>query len=228
MSGDLAGAIASVLIFLGCGALVLTLGVVLHSRSYRRRRARVQAWAAERGWTYRAEAPELVDRWTRFPFGPGYDCRATEVITGTFRGRSCLSMSFQRTDKGERRDDSPVTSLHHVVAVPLPVAVPSLVMSPEHSGTRLQKFLGWQDIEVNSEAFNQRWRLTGQAPADVRRLLTPWLMDRLLAPDGGGLTIVFEGVDVYAVRSGQQDEQTIEPTLALLSDVADLVPAAYR
>jgi hypothetical protein len=215
-----AGGIISLLFFVvPVGLIVLV--VVLVRRANQRRHAANHQWAVARGWQYTPRVDGLERRWQSPPFGRGGSRRASEVFTGNFHGRQALSFSYTYVTSNGKNS---TTHTHHVVALQLPVPLPWVQLSPDGAGTSIAKFFGGQDIEFESVAFNEAWRIQGppgQFPFD---LIHPRMMERLLQPDAVGRNITIEGRDVFLWIHGSQKLQNIDPYLNLLFGFIEQIP----
>lgn len=188
----------------------------------KKRQAAAQAFAASRGWTYTPNVPGLVDRWRSAPFGIGSGRRASNVLTGDFHGRHVVSFDYQyTTGSGKSRS----TSYFHVVALSLPAALPWLRLSPDGAGAAMARFFGGQDIDFESGAFNEAWRVQAAPPPQYAYdFVHPRMMDRLMAPDAVGRMITVEGADIVLAQSGHQVLEVIDLYANLLYGVDDLIP----
>lgn len=213
------GAIAG---FMNLVIIVVVVGAVFFYFHLRRKRhARLEQWAAHRGWSYHRRLPALVDRWASPPFRTGNSRKATEVMTGTFHGEQALSFNYQYSTGGGKNQ---TTYTFHVVCLQLPAPLPWLQLTPETFGTSISKFFGGQDIRFESHAFNDAWRVQGpegQFPFDF---IHPRMMDRLLQPDAIGRNITVEGRDIYVWTSGRQDENVIDFYLNLILGIMQQIP----
>lgn len=205
-------------------ALALVIGVVsvVGSVLYARHREKVcRAWAASTGWVYVGSDQDLVRRWRGQPFQRGHSRRASEVMTGSFRGRPATSFRYQyTTGSGKNR----ATFTHHVVAVALPAPLPTIELTYDGVGAKIAKALGGQDIEFESEAFNRVWRVEAGDAKTAHDVVHPRLMERLLAADAYGLSLRIEGRDLLCWAGGGHDLDAIGRYLTVLCDVVDHVP----
>lgn len=200
----------------------LAIGLMYLARLERqRRRAAALAFARAHGWTYTQEVPGLVHRWRSAPFGQGRSMHASDVITGAFHGRQFVSFEYQyTTGSGKSRS----TWHYHVVALSLPVPLPWLQLSPEGAGAAVDKFFGGQDIEFESEAFNDTWRVQAPPGQYAFDFIHPRMMDRLMALDAVGKQITVEGSDIVVAVPGRQVLDAIDVNVNLLYGIADLIP----
>jgi hypothetical protein len=208
------------LLFMAFGALAVGLIVYFSIEQAKKRRAAMLAWAAGRGWTLVGDASHLVGRWRGAPFGMGRARRVTNAATGTFAGRPGITFDYQyTTGSGKNR----TTHHYHVTVLSMPAALPHLQLTPESFGTAIAKMFGGEDIEFESEQFNQMWRVQSSVPRFAYDVVHPRLMERLLYPDARG-PMRIEGTDLVSWRSGMQDPRWIDGRLALLNDVIGSVP----
>ncbi|ACQ82026.1 conserved hypothetical protein [Beutenbergia cavernae DSM 12333] len=215
-----AGGAFMVLMFLGFGVIV-ALVLVFSYLSAKKRREALQAWAHSRGWTFTQNVPQLVGRWKGPPFGTGSGRKAYNALTGVVQGRQVVSFGYQYTVQSGKNS---TTYQFHVVALSLPVPLSWLQLRPEGFGTSVAKFFGGQDIEFESIAFNERWRVEGPAGKYAYDVVHPRLMERLLWPDALGLNIRIEGSDILVWASGHQDVRQIDRYLVVLDAIVDSIP----
>ncbi|QTE29623.1 hypothetical protein [Pengzhenrongella sicca] len=188
--------------------------------SGRRQKARLLAWTAQTGWSLRASAPELTERWTGEPFGIGSGRRATNVLTGTWQGRPAMAMQYMYTTRSGKQT---TRHIREVVVLTLPAFLPTLELRPEDLGTRLVKAFGGQDIEFESEDFNRAWRVTSRSPKFAHDVVHPQLMERLLRP-GAEANLRIEGLDILTWRTGRLDVDRLATRLGLLGAVVGTIP----
>ncbi|TDE99025.1 hypothetical protein EXU48_02230 [Occultella glacieicola] len=190
-------------------------------RANKKRQERLRAFAAQRGWVYTANVPTLVNRWQSPPFRQGSSRRASEVLTGTFHGEQISSFTYTyTTGSGKNR----TTHHYHVVSLHLPTALPGLQLTPEGAGTAIAKFFGGQDIEFESAAFNDAWRVRASSARFAYDFIHPRMMERLLQGDAVGRSITVEGEDIYLWANGRQQLAYIDAYLNLLYGIVDRVP----
>jgi hypothetical protein len=163
----------------GLFAVVAVLGWLQASR----RREAMFAFATQRGWNYLPDDDSLVDRWAGTPFGVGKSRHARNVIQGTWRGRSfvCFDYSYV-TETGSGDNRSETTHHYGVLATDVPAYLPRVEVAPESWGTRLVSGIGLnRDLDLESHDFNQAFRVDASDPRVATAILTPRLMEQLLA-----------------------------------------------
>ncbi|WP_154796165.1 hypothetical protein [Occultella kanbiaonis] len=190
-------------------------------RANKKRQEALRAWAAGRGWSYTATVPALVNRWQSPPFRQGSSRRASEVLTGVFQGEQALSFNYTyTTGSGKSRSTHPF----HVVSLHLPAELPWVQLTPEGAGAAIAKFFGGQDIEFESAAFNDAWRVKTASSRFAYDLIHPRMMERLLEGDAVGKAITVEGQDIYLWANGRQRIEYIDSYLNLLYGIVERVP----
>lgn len=206
--------------FLMIGLVVLVL--VLAWQQGKKRRLAAQAFAASRGWTWMESVPALTSRWRSYPFGRGHSLRAENVLAGSFHGRHVVSFDYQyTTGSGKNRS----TSYFHVVALSLPAAMPWLQLSPDGAGAAIARFFGGQDVQFESQAFNDAWRVQASPPPQYAYdFVHPRMMDRLMAPDAVGAHIAVEGSDLILATGGRRSLESIDFHVNLLYGITEQIP----
>lgn len=210
------------LLFLVVGALALV-GAWVSWEVARRRREEFAAYAAARGWTYVAEDPALVGRFSQAPFGRGFARRARNVLLGDHDGRSTVAFDYaysQRTGSGKNRR----TTTYHfsVVATHLGVRVPALSVTPENVVGRFFGRILDSDVQLDSEQFNRTFTVAAEDRKFAYDVLHPQMMEMLLRrPDLAWRT---EGDSLVMVSSGRHSPALVEDRLAAMDAIADQVP----
>jgi len=172
-------------------------------------------WAVGVGWRFVGSDQSLLERWRDRPF-TGHAQRVSELVVGTFAGRS--AMSFVLSGGGE------VTRRFHVVAVELRASLPTLELTPDGPGATLAKAAGGEDIQFESEDFNRAWRVRADDRRFAHDVVNPQVMERLLRDDARGLSLRIEGSDILCWTPGEHDLDAIWARLQLMSDVVGAVP----
>lgn len=191
-----------------------------------RRRAAMQAWCAQHGWTWTAENPALTERWRGTPFGTGSRPRARNVLTGLVGQRQAVAFDYSyetySTDgKGNRQTH---THRYAVVALALPVALPVLQVTPDNVLTRMATAIGFgEDIDLESDEFNRRFRVQAGERKFAFDVLHPRLMQALLAAPAAAWRI--EGDTIVSWEQGRCRPDEAVARATMLSAIVDAVPA---
>lgn len=178
-------------------------------------------FAASTGWEYAGSDPGLVTRWYGAPFAVGRSRRTSEVVRGRFQGRPATSFGYRYTT-GSGKNQSTYT--FHVVAIDLPAYLPTLELTPDGLGAKIAKGLGGQDIQLESEAFNARWRVEARDQKFAHDVVHPRLMERPLAADASGLSLRVEGTSILTWTMGSPRYEDVARRLQVLCAIADAVP----
>lgn len=210
-------------------AAVIALFVALAVVAYKRNQARLQAihsLCLSKNWQFRAADPfNLPDRWPGTPFDTGYDRRAKNVVTGEVNGRPMIA--FDYSYKTESRDSegrtSTTTHPYAIYALGMPCALPELELAPEGVFGRLGTALGMQDIELESEDFNRKYRVRCPDAKLATDVLTPRTMELLLHVPK--MRLRFAGGDVVCFEGGCINAAEILNRTTVMANILDGVPA---
>jgi hypothetical protein len=206
-------------------ALFVTLAVIGYKRN-QARLAAIQSLCLSNGWQFQAGDPfNLPGRWPGTPFDQGYDRRAKNVVTGEVKGRPMIAFDYSyKTDSTDSKGNR-TTSTHPfaIYALGMPCALPELHLAPESVFGRLGTALGVQDIELESEDFNRKYRVRCPDPKLATDVLTPRTMEMLIAAPK--MRFRFAGSDVVCFEGGCISAAEIINRTTALANVLDGVPA---
>ncbi len=192
----------------------------------RKRRDRLVAFATNRGWTMVGDDSSLVDRWVGEPFGKGDHRRARNVLRGTESGRpfTAFDYSYETHSSDSKGQRQTTTHRFTVCAVSMPGWLEPVQVLP---GNALERFAGamglTQDIHLESEEFNRRYRVSSSSPKLASDILTPRTMQYLLSVQSEGWRTC--GGDIVSFAQGRLDPAEVVRTCAILKRVLDGVPA---
>jgi hypothetical protein len=216
-----------VLFFWGVVAGVRALG----NSAWKQRRAQISAYAAQRGWAYQ---PGVSRGWasafTAAPFNAGFDRKARDVLSGVTGTLPFVSFEYLYIDKniggdpGGRREVAR-TYFFSVVAIQLGWVVPRTEFLPEGAGSKIAEFFGGKDLSVESNAFNQMWRVRAVDERAAHSLLTPRMIERMLEPDFAGRALFLENGFIVHYVQEPRSEFWVDAMLAHCQAFLDLVPA---
>jgi hypothetical protein len=192
-----------------CAASVLALW--LTTRARRRRQLEVRRWAVAHGWDPDVPASTLVGRWDSAPF---------DRMAGT------ATDAMRRADGSATVTSFTYDALHdrHVVMTTRSMLGPMVSLTGEGPASRAAEALRSPDIVVEWVAFNDRWRITSDDPKFAHAVLGPRMMERLMALDAEGMSVLVEGADVVVHAPGRTDFGRIEAMARLVLDIAALLP----
>lgn len=151
------------------------------------------------------EDPTLVDRWRGEPFGQGANPRATNVISGAYRGHRVLAFDYSY----ERRAPSGgvVRDVYAVFAVRLPRALPHVELTPEELVDRGRRLLQHADVTVGDEVFDKAFRVRCDDARAAAALLQPELRRRLR--EAGTRSYRFTGDTLVTWELGPVDKYAL-------------------
>lgn len=120
----------------------------------------------------------------------------------------------------------PNRSVHWCLIAESPVLLPILKMSPETASDRAAKSMGKRELQVENQAFNNRYFLETQEPDRVLHLLHPQAIDRLmyLIP----AEWEFSPRYIMVCLDGTASSQNLETYYNAIKDFIRLIPGYYR
>jgi Protein of unknown function (DUF3137) len=213
--------------YLGIAALVglfITYAVYAYRKHQARLASLVQLCAA-RGWQFSPTDPwGLPRRWDGHPFDSGYDRTAEHVIAGEYEGHPLIAFDYSYKQDSTDSKGNRTTSTYRfaVVALGMPCALPALHVRPEGVLSRIGQVIGFEDIELESEDFNRRFRVRCPDKKFAMDVLSPRTMEHLLA--SGKSEFRFAGSDVLAFDSGCLDPVEILRAAHVMAGVIAGVP----
>ena len=206
-------------------ALFVTIAVVAYKRN-QARLAAIQSLCMSNGWAYSARDPfGLPHRWSGTPFGIGDDRQAKNVVTGEVKGRPMIAFDYSYETHSTDSKGNRTTTTHNygIYALGMPCALPELHLGPEGVFSRIGKAVGMQDIELESEEFNRKYRVRCPDPKLATDVLTPRTMEMLIAAPK--MRFRFAGTDLVCYENGCISAAEILNRTAVLAMVLDGVPA---
>ena len=199
-----------VLIGVGCAALVvlIVVGIVVSVRRERRRRAALQHWAWQHGWTY-TDKPRV--EWARRL--PGTRSRGvTLMLSGVVDGYpvSVADYYYQTeststtSSAGGTTSTSTSTSTHYltVVVVRLGRPGPTVAVAPRHGLSKLGRAVfGEGKTALGYQEFDKAFKVSTKDPVAGRQLIGPRLAAEHLA--GRVPAWSLHGADLMSWRPGR-------------------------
>ncbi len=181
-------------------------------------------FAAAHGWEYLQRTYEYNSRFWAYPFNEGGARRQESVLRGTYDGQRCATFSHVFETRPDK-DSAPVTHSFQVTLAELPVALPRIDIVPQSAYQQVLKALGGKDVEVESHAFNERWRVRANDARYAHAVLDPRMVERLTWLDVEGASIRIEGAAVYVWGSGRRGTEDLAKRLGIVAAIARRVPA---
>ena len=214
-------------IFLTLGIAAVVAGVVLSARQERKRQALYTAFAANHGLTYQPKVDD--EMYKQFgndsPFGRGHSRSATHVLSGTLNGAPVLGFTYiykETTSSG--KSSSTTTYRWQICALWLPTALPTMSIEDEGIfGGRLADALGFDDVALESDEFNHKFRYQAADDRYGSALMPNRMMELMLAGQTGVTRI--NGRILYNAMSQRPQPEDITARWDFLAAVAALIPA---
>jgi hypothetical protein len=216
-------ALPILLLVLGIGVVVLV--AVLSYRAEQKRRALLQGFALSQGWTYAAEDDSWCDRFVGTPFGQGDDRSATNILTGPFGDTDMVAFdySYETSTTDSKGHRTTTTHRFAVCALRMPAPLPGLELGPESVLTRFAGAIGFDDVELESEAFNRQYRVKAQNPKLAYDVLHPRTMQALLARPALHMRLL--DVDAVCWDDGRTEPAELMERLSTLQLVVAGIPS---
>jgi len=202
--------------------------IIIAVMASRRREALVQGWAAAHGCLYLQWNNAIVPYLQGPPFTGGGSARVREFVKGPTRGGlvfcSFLYTYEQYTGTNAQGQSQTTTVSRAIVIVRLPAAFPRLRLTNESFLDKVGKFFGGQDIELESDDFNRRYRVTSDNEAFAYGVLHPRMMEWLMGPASGLAPFTITGADLMCWREGRPDYALLDSQLAALDSFVAMIP----
>ena len=209
----------------GAFALVMAAFAYVGWLQAKKRRELFQQFAANQGWSWTPRDDQFAQRFSGEPFGQGDNRKALNVLQGDWRGRPVVAFDYSydthSTDSQGRR--STTTHRYAVCALALDVWVPRLEIVPEGFFGRLGTALGMQDVELESEDFNRRYRVRCENRKLAYDVLPPRTMEALLARPA--LHLRLSGADALCWENGAHSPVELLARLDALDVLLDGIPS---
>jgi hypothetical protein len=204
---------------------VVAVVAVLAYQADQKRRALLQGFALSNRWTYTARDDSWCERFVGTPFGEGDNRRATNILAGDNAGSPMVAFDYvyetHSTDsKGNR------STTHHrfaVCSLQMRAPLPGLQLTPESAFSRLAGHLGFGDVELESEDFNRRYRVTARDPKFASDVLHPRTMALLLSRPALNLRLL--DVEALSWESGRLQPADLLARLSTMHAVLDGIPS---
>jgi hypothetical protein len=215
--------------------VVLLLGVcfVLGSIAQRRKNDRTRrfaSFAARNGWRYAGADAKLTELSTHLLPGrtTGRHGQVVhDVLHETDTDVSAYSFTYRWSPRLDRREGKARIRklVVQVVAVPLPVRLPMVQVTPEGAGSQFARAFGAQDVHVESDAFNRGYRVVTDDAQVAHGVVHPRLMEQLLTPEMRGISFRIDHGWVLVWADGQSELERIGPMRDWVMTIRRSLPA---
>lgn len=190
----------------------------------KKRRELLSGFARSQGWTWAARDDQWAARFDGSPFGEGDHRKARNVLQGAFRSRPMVAFdySYQTHSTDGHGNQTTTTHRYAVCALTLPAWLPRFELVPEGLLGRVGTMLGMQDVELESEDFNRRYRVRCDDPKLAYDLLPARTMEMLLGRPA--LHLRLSGAEAVCWESGAHSPVQLLARLDTLAALLDGVP----
>ncbi|MGI8522504.1 MAG: hypothetical protein ACR2K3_04220 [Nocardioides sp.] len=211
--------------FIAFVVVIIALAIVGLVRQKKRREG-LAAWAAAKGWTYaRHDDGQLRARFDGAPFGTGSSRQASNVLRGTYDGRSMTAFDYQYETTSTDADGHSHSTTHSfsVLVTEVGVPFPGLSVTPEGMITRFFGRITNSDIELESEDLNRAFTVRCSERKFASDVRTPQMMEMLLRwPE---LAWRFDHGCLLLIGDGEHDIAEVEAKLSLMDMILDRIPS---
>jgi len=179
-------------------------------------------WAAVNHCAYMQLNPAMTAYLSGHPFIGGQGANVADFIEGkTPKGRAFCSFIYSYGEStGNSSTAAPITA----TVIRLPAMLPQLTVTRESISDKFAHFLGGQDIELESDDFNQMYRVQSSNEAFAYGVLTPKIMQWLIGPAAGLAPFMINGQDLICWRSGYPNYMMLGAQLTAMEAFVDEIP----
>lgn len=203
--------------FIALAAAVIVFGIL----KARQRREAMARLAAELGFEFYPDDPwGIAERYAMFElFGRGHSRKASNILCGELDGRAVVAFDYKYTTGSGKNQ-----STHHYqgVVLGLPIMAAGLRMRGETVFDRLASWVGWDDIDFESDEFSRRYHVRSEDRRFAYDIFHARLIEHLLAcgdvPDlemKGNLMILYDG---------QRDAENVRRLLSIGREIVASIP----
>ena len=209
-------------------ALLLFAGMIVASAvaAQKKRRAAIDALFAELGLTLirKPDMPTREANWA--PFAAlkelKYGAKGVKwIATGTINGQTVTAIEHRYTIS---TGQSTQQIVHVCIACPCPEHWLMVELRGEHFLHRIADALGSSDLELESEVFNRRWRISAQDEDHAIMLLTPEVQQLLQNSPNGETWVIGRGWVRLCGRGKVLKPEGIREALEKPGKLLELVP----
>lgn len=217
----------------GWWPILIVVGLIIASVSYwvwdltaASRQANAMAkFAHVNKWQFELETGTYRRKLSAFPFGQGTNPRDLNCISGNYNGKRCSSFTHEYDIGAHEEKGKNQTDRWQITAVELEFPLQTIHILPDDTLAKFSKFFGGQDIDFESAAFNEKWRVVGHNLKYAHDIVHPRMMERLLRSDANGMAIRIEGQYVLSWTWNRQGPANLARRFGVLTSIAKLIPA---
>jgi hypothetical protein len=206
----------------GAFAVIAVVVIVFSILRAQKRRQEVQALAQKWGFAFYPKDPWNLPMWyTRLDlFNHGRSKRAENVMSGEVDGRTVVAFDYRYTTGSGKNSH---THHHQAVVFLLPIEAPAVRMRPESVFDRVASWVGWDDIDFESDEFSRRYHVASEDRRFAYDLLHARLIDYLLRC-GTAPHMETAGVFLLLYDKGHGEVQNFERLIQIGQTVVNMIP----
>lgn len=191
-----------------------------------RKRGDVARWARERGLAYVEREVAPARRLSAPPFGTAEGAEAREIVSGSIDGAGFLAFRLVLMERigSPRVPEIRDVASYQVAWLELHRELPLLTFEAERRALRSIGEDGVRDVDTESHAFNQRWRVGAHDEAYAHAVLAPRVIEELLHPGWEGGAVIIEAGVIALVHPGATDVVRLDARLTRLRALVDAIP----
>ena len=208
------------IVFPAFAALVVAL-IVFGILRARRRREAMARLAKELGFEYYPDDPwNLEDKYAMFElFGRGHSRGASNVICGEVDGRAVVAFDYKYTT-GSGKNKS--THSYQALVMGLPIVAAGLRMRSESLFDRVASWVGYDDIDFESDEFSRRYHVACGDRRFAYDILHARLIDYLLGC-GSVPNLEMQG-PLMVLFDSQGDVKNVRRLIAIGREIVASIP----
>ncbi|MBE3133184.1 MAG: hypothetical protein IMZ55_06905 [Acidobacteria bacterium] len=218
--GGLAGLVPCLMF--GAIATLVVVGIVYGIIKARERREAMAQLAARLGLQYYADDPwGIPSRYAQFDlFNAGHSRRASNVLAGEIDGRSVLAFDYRYTTGSGKNQ---TTHQRQAAILQTPIAAAKLQMRPESVLDRVASWVGYDDIDFESDEFSRRYYVKCEDRKFAYDILHARLIDYLLRC-GTAPAMEMMGPLLLLHDTGQGNVENLNRLLMIGQTVVQMIP----
>ena len=208
-----------VIVIIAAAAIAIAIYVNLAAK---RRVQALAALAASNGLEFNEEDPfNLPDRLAGISqFNQGNSRKASNVIHGTYAGRDVLLFDYQyTTGSGKNRHTHRLSACLEPAGVPLP----ALLIRPETFLDKAAAFVGFEDIDFESDEFSRKFFVKGPDKKFAYDVCNPQMMSWLLA-NAGNFSIEIIDSGLVLMNGSTWSPEDFQSALCFSARFWELIP----
>ncbi len=220
---------AFIVLFVIAFIAVAIFSVVQANKRARERRATLQQFASENGWSFDPGKIRTIDDEFRDIglFRRGSNRYGENFITGEYNGCGLRMFDYHyQTESGSGKNRSTQHHRYGIVMLCPSFPLKPLVIRPEGVWDKITSAFGWDDIDFESAEFSRRYHVSGPDRRWAFDVITPRTMELLLSREK--VTLCMSSTHLMYASSGRIPPGHMREAMALCAAVLYGIPAFAR